>query len=406
QLANGSSLPLKLKRGGSSGGMMSNDEYQLFIDNYNVLVYKDYNQIVDGMASDFTLKIKPNGLLTLKNCKQSIVTTEQDITDIKYDIDTINLELSRQTHFRGYQLLNSDITNLPNSANGDFSVSAESGTEPKEKFDETIRGRGIGVEHLNTATEIDQKKGDKYHQLQTENESLKREKESMTRQMQDKLNVLESILQDEKEEHLKNKTKLRQTEESLKDEREKRIRQGNQIMILEDEMNNVKEKLEQTTKDKENEEIRRREAVEKQQLDNEEKEKAIQSLLSVEKNLKEVELKNVELEEKMNSSKEEGRFEMETKLIETNEKLNRIENILKRVQREKEQIEEQAKLDRNNFEVKLQEQQEKSIESMQNMEEQNTQIQTELGISRAKCISIEKQFESEKKTRRATKKKA
>ncbi|KAA6368982.1 MAG: hypothetical protein EZS28_035492, partial [Streblomastix strix] len=60
--------------------------------------------------------------------QQSIGTTEQDITDIKNDIDTINQELSRQTHFRGYYLLNSDIQNLPNSANGDFAFSAESGT--------------------------------------------------------------------------------------------------------------------------------------------------------------------------------------------------------------------------------------------------------------------------------------
>ncbi|KAA6374837.1 MAG: hypothetical protein EZS28_029638 [Streblomastix strix] len=137
------------KRGNSSGGMMSNEEYQLFIDNNNALVYAANNQIVDGMASDYALKIEPNGLLTIKNLKvinfdfvaqinqlinqvnllqQPIGTTEQDITDIKNDIDTINQELSRQTHFRGYYLLNTDIQNLPNSANGDFSFSAESGT--------------------------------------------------------------------------------------------------------------------------------------------------------------------------------------------------------------------------------------------------------------------------------------
>ncbi|KAA6373805.1 MAG: hypothetical protein EZS28_030668 [Streblomastix strix] len=137
------------KRGGSSGGMMQNDEYQLFIDYNNALVYAANNQIIDGMASDYALKIEPNGLLTIKNLKvinfdfvaqinqlinqvnllqQSIGTTEQDITDIKNDIDTINQELSRQTHFRGYYLLNTDIQNLPNSANGDFAFSAESGT--------------------------------------------------------------------------------------------------------------------------------------------------------------------------------------------------------------------------------------------------------------------------------------
>ncbi|KAA6388334.1 MAG: hypothetical protein EZS28_016138 [Streblomastix strix] len=137
------------KRGGSSGGMLSNEEYQLFIDNSNALVYAANNQIIDGMASDYALKIEPNGLLTIKNLKvinfdfvaqinqlinqvnllqQSIGTTEQDITDIKNDFDTINQELSRQTHFRGYYLLNTDIQNLPNSANGDFAFSAESGT--------------------------------------------------------------------------------------------------------------------------------------------------------------------------------------------------------------------------------------------------------------------------------------
>ncbi|KAA6380502.1 MAG: hypothetical protein EZS28_023972 [Streblomastix strix] len=129
--------------------MMSNEEYQLFIDNNNALVYAANNQIVDGIASDYALKIEPNGLLTIKNLKvinfdfvaqinqsinqenllqQSIGTIEQDITDIKNDIDTINQELSRQTHFRGYYLLNTDIQNLPNSANGDFSFSADSGT--------------------------------------------------------------------------------------------------------------------------------------------------------------------------------------------------------------------------------------------------------------------------------------
>ncbi|KAA6394004.1 MAG: hypothetical protein EZS28_010472 [Streblomastix strix] len=138
-----------LKRGGSSGGMMSNEEYQLFIDNNNALVYAANNQIVDGMASDFALKIEPNGLLTIKNLKvinfdfvaqinqlinqlnllqQLIGTTEQDITDIKNDIDTINQELSRQTYFRGYYLLNTDIQNLTDQANGDFAFSDESGT--------------------------------------------------------------------------------------------------------------------------------------------------------------------------------------------------------------------------------------------------------------------------------------
>ncbi|KAA6400731.1 MAG: hypothetical protein EZS28_003745 [Streblomastix strix] len=41
--------------------MMSNDEYQLFLDNNNALVYAANNQIVDGIESDYALKIKPNG---------------------------------------------------------------------------------------------------------------------------------------------------------------------------------------------------------------------------------------------------------------------------------------------------------------------------------------------------------
>ncbi|KAA6362075.1 MAG: hypothetical protein EZS28_042398, partial [Streblomastix strix] len=38
------------------------------------------------------------------------------------------MELARQTHFRGYYLLNADIINLASSATGDFAFSAESGT--------------------------------------------------------------------------------------------------------------------------------------------------------------------------------------------------------------------------------------------------------------------------------------
>ncbi|KAA6309321.1 MAG: hypothetical protein EZS28_056535, partial [Streblomastix strix] len=40
----------------------------------------------------------------------------------------IQQELARQTHFRGYYLLNADIVNLPASSTGDFAFSAESGT--------------------------------------------------------------------------------------------------------------------------------------------------------------------------------------------------------------------------------------------------------------------------------------
>ncbi|KAA6374614.1 MAG: hypothetical protein EZS28_029861 [Streblomastix strix] len=60
-----------------------------------------------GYAADYALKMAPNGLLIIQNLKQ---------------------ELTRQIHFRGQNLLNSVIQNLPNSANGDFALSAESGT--------------------------------------------------------------------------------------------------------------------------------------------------------------------------------------------------------------------------------------------------------------------------------------
>ncbi|KAA6380328.1 MAG: hypothetical protein EZS28_024146 [Streblomastix strix] len=138
------------KRGGNSaGGMMQNEDYQLFIDNDNALVYAANNQIIDGQASDFALKIAADGLLTVKNLKvlnfdfvaqinqlinevnqlQSTVgSIDADIVGVKNDIITIQQELARQQHFRGYYLLNTDIQNLSNSADGDFAFSAESGT--------------------------------------------------------------------------------------------------------------------------------------------------------------------------------------------------------------------------------------------------------------------------------------
>ncbi|KAA6403961.1 MAG: hypothetical protein EZS28_000507 [Streblomastix strix] len=50
------------KQGGSSGGIMSKKEQQLFIDNDNALIHATNNQIVGGMALDFALKIEPNVL--------------------------------------------------------------------------------------------------------------------------------------------------------------------------------------------------------------------------------------------------------------------------------------------------------------------------------------------------------
>ncbi|KAA6359344.1 MAG: hypothetical protein EZS28_045129, partial [Streblomastix strix] len=113
------------KRGGNSGGgMMQNEDYQLFIDNDNALVYAANNQIIDGQASDFALKIAAD----VNQLQSTVGSIDADIVGVKNDIITIQQELARQQHFRGYYLLNSDITSLPDSADGDFAFSAESGT--------------------------------------------------------------------------------------------------------------------------------------------------------------------------------------------------------------------------------------------------------------------------------------
>ncbi|KAA6379651.1 MAG: hypothetical protein EZS28_024821 [Streblomastix strix] len=95
------------------------------------------------------MKLETNGVMTLKNInllnndflgkittleqevnvlQQTLGTATQDIGGLQQQINVINEELNRQTHFRGYYLLNTDIQNLPNSAIGDFAFSAESGT--------------------------------------------------------------------------------------------------------------------------------------------------------------------------------------------------------------------------------------------------------------------------------------
>ncbi|KAA6403797.1 MAG: hypothetical protein EZS28_000672 [Streblomastix strix] len=94
--------------GSFSGEMLQNDECQLFIDNDNALVYAANNQIVDGYATDYALKIAPNGLLTIKNLK------------------VINIDLVAQIN----QLIN-EVNQLQSpigGVNDDFVFSAESGT--------------------------------------------------------------------------------------------------------------------------------------------------------------------------------------------------------------------------------------------------------------------------------------
>ncbi|KAA6389510.1 MAG: hypothetical protein EZS28_014962 [Streblomastix strix] len=95
------------------------------------------------------MKLETNGVMTLKNInllnndflakittleqevnvlQQTLGTATQDIGGLQQQINVISEELNRQTHFRGYYLLNTDIQQLENSANGDFAFSAESGT--------------------------------------------------------------------------------------------------------------------------------------------------------------------------------------------------------------------------------------------------------------------------------------
>ncbi|KAA6370886.1 MAG: hypothetical protein EZS28_033587 [Streblomastix strix] len=115
----------RLKRGSGSGsGQIQNEDYQLFIDNDNALVYAANNQIIDGQASDFALKIAAD----VNQLQSTVGTIDSDIVGVKNDIITIQQELARQQHFRGYYLLNTDIQTLPDSADGDFAFSAESGT--------------------------------------------------------------------------------------------------------------------------------------------------------------------------------------------------------------------------------------------------------------------------------------
>ncbi|KAA6369074.1 MAG: hypothetical protein EZS28_035399 [Streblomastix strix] len=95
------------------------------------------------------MKLETNDVMTLKNInllnndflakittleqevnviQQTLGTATQDIGGQQQQINVINDELNRQTRFRGYYLLNTDIQQLENSANGDFAFSAESGT--------------------------------------------------------------------------------------------------------------------------------------------------------------------------------------------------------------------------------------------------------------------------------------
>ncbi|KAA6392053.1 MAG: hypothetical protein EZS28_012419, partial [Streblomastix strix] len=58
----------------------------------------------------------------------TVGSIDADIVGVKNDIISIQQELARQQHFRGYYLLNADITSLPDSVDGEFAFGAESGT--------------------------------------------------------------------------------------------------------------------------------------------------------------------------------------------------------------------------------------------------------------------------------------
>ncbi|KAA6401627.1 MAG: hypothetical protein EZS28_002845 [Streblomastix strix] len=60
--------------------------------------------------------------------KRIIVMKEINESQLKQFTTEQLEELARQTHFRGYYLLNADVINLVSSATGDFAFSAESGT--------------------------------------------------------------------------------------------------------------------------------------------------------------------------------------------------------------------------------------------------------------------------------------
>ncbi|KAA6399860.1 MAG: hypothetical protein EZS28_004615 [Streblomastix strix] len=93
------------------------------LDTHGVMTLKNINLLNNDFLGKITTQEQEVNVL-----QQTLGTATQDIGDLQQQINVINDELNRQTHFRGYYLLNTDIQNLPNSANGDFAFSAESGT--------------------------------------------------------------------------------------------------------------------------------------------------------------------------------------------------------------------------------------------------------------------------------------
>ncbi|KAA6394377.1 MAG: hypothetical protein EZS28_010099 [Streblomastix strix] len=125
----------------SSLGVMDNDNYQLTIDDQNNLLYCPKNN-----PTDYAMKLTQDGLLIVNNIQlinndflQKIIILEQqvqniqqqingysqDIGQLQADVQVINTELARQTHFRGYFSTNDEILELTNPAIGDYAYSAE-----------------------------------------------------------------------------------------------------------------------------------------------------------------------------------------------------------------------------------------------------------------------------------------
>ncbi|KAA6391129.1 MAG: hypothetical protein EZS28_013343 [Streblomastix strix] len=116
-------------------------------------------------------------------------TAISDIGGLQQQLNVIKDELNKQTHFRGYYLLNTDIQQLENSAYGDFAFSAESGTvwmydnswynsgdiDPDQvtpASDATLLvDNGIGV----AGTSNEYSRGDHQHPLQVSDETPKRD---------------------------------------------------------------------------------------------------------------------------------------------------------------------------------------------------------------------------------------
>ncbi|KAA6387757.1 MAG: hypothetical protein EZS28_016712, partial [Streblomastix strix] len=61
----------------------------------------------------------------VQNIQQQINGQSQDIGQLQADVQVINTELARQTHFRGYFTTNGEILQLVNPALGDYAYSAE-----------------------------------------------------------------------------------------------------------------------------------------------------------------------------------------------------------------------------------------------------------------------------------------